>query len=424
MDQIPYLPKEQQDAILAMPALEPPPGVTPNFENPPNQNGLAHGVMATCLTVTTFCLMLRTYLAVASKKVKATEVLILCAFGCYIGWAYCCYRILDHIGYFVHQWDLIIGDLIDLLYYVSIGGVLYSVTLPLLKVAILLEWSQVFVAGGERNAFWWTCYALMALQILFGIAATVALNLVCIPYEAIYDFTVAGQCFDKHNLEVASSIIHLSTDVIMVFLPQRVIWGLQMSLKKKLGVSVVFGLGLLACVSAAFRVQVTFAYAGAADSTYTLAPVVFWAYAEMTCGFVISCMPAAPRLLKETGILRKIKTLLRMHVTTVQASNVTGGSTIDTFSKPSTTTDKYRKIDDDGLLLDDIAAGKSESTERLQQQSSAGKLNSSHSVVRTTQVTVQREYVDDATGNGKYGSPTTAWEAGTRGGTTQYYGRA
>ena len=104
---------------------------------------------------------------------------------------------------------------------------------------------QLFVPRGTKNFFWYTCFGLIAIQAMFGIATVVALNLVCIPYTAIYDFRVAGKCFDKHNLEVASASIHLATDAIMVVLPQKVIWGLQLSLKKKLGVSVVFSLGLL-----------------------------------------------------------------------------------------------------------------------------------------------------------------------------------
>lgn len=72
-DQIPFLPKEQQEAILSGPAMAPPPGVTPNFEDPPNRNALAHAVMATCIVVSTFCLLVRVYLAILSKRVKVSE---------------------------------------------------------------------------------------------------------------------------------------------------------------------------------------------------------------------------------------------------------------------------------------------------------------------------------------------------------------
>jgi hypothetical protein len=52
-------------AVITMdldgPALAPPEGVTPNFDNPDNQNALARGVLATCAAIATICLLLRIY---------------------------------------------------------------------------------------------------------------------------------------------------------------------------------------------------------------------------------------------------------------------------------------------------------------------------------------------------------------------------
>lgn len=60
-DAIPYLSHEQQEALLDGPTLAPPAGVTSNFINPENNNGLAYGVIAACVTVATLCLMIRGY---------------------------------------------------------------------------------------------------------------------------------------------------------------------------------------------------------------------------------------------------------------------------------------------------------------------------------------------------------------------------
>ena len=49
------------EALLAAPALPPPEGVTPNFDSPPNRNGLAWFVTTLCIVVTTLCLLLRAY---------------------------------------------------------------------------------------------------------------------------------------------------------------------------------------------------------------------------------------------------------------------------------------------------------------------------------------------------------------------------
>lgn len=60
--------QEELDALLAAPALDPPPGVTPNFENPPNKNGLAVAVTTLCIVISTLCLFLRAYVRMWREK--------------------------------------------------------------------------------------------------------------------------------------------------------------------------------------------------------------------------------------------------------------------------------------------------------------------------------------------------------------------
>jgi len=60
--------------ILAAPALSPPAGVTPEFENPPNQNVLAWFVTTFCMVVATLCLLLRAYVRLwLDKKIRVEE---------------------------------------------------------------------------------------------------------------------------------------------------------------------------------------------------------------------------------------------------------------------------------------------------------------------------------------------------------------
>ena len=64
---------EALEALLASPALEPPPGVTANFDNPPNENGLAWGVTTFCMVIATLCLFLRGYARMWLEKTVRVE---------------------------------------------------------------------------------------------------------------------------------------------------------------------------------------------------------------------------------------------------------------------------------------------------------------------------------------------------------------
>lgn len=53
--------KEELEGLLAAPAMEAPEDITPDFDSPPNRNGLALFVTTFCLAVSVLCVILRTY---------------------------------------------------------------------------------------------------------------------------------------------------------------------------------------------------------------------------------------------------------------------------------------------------------------------------------------------------------------------------
>lgn len=90
---------EALEELLAQPALQPPAGVTANFDNPSNNNGLAWAVTTVCTVVATICLLLRLFarlwldrtirleesewaLRVESTKLTDLTVLMICAYVC------------------------------------------------------------------------------------------------------------------------------------------------------------------------------------------------------------------------------------------------------------------------------------------------------------------------------------------------------
>ncbi|KAI0442915.1 hypothetical protein F4803DRAFT_517274 [Xylaria telfairii] len=387
MDLIPYLPKEQQEALLAGPALAAPSGIVANFDNPPNRNDIAHATFVICLFFATFSFIIRMYARlVGLRPVKLEDGFTFVAYATYIGYIYCCYRLMVEYGYFIHQWDLHLGDLIEITYILQIGGVLYSVSLPLLKASILLEWTRLFVPQGTRNVFWWLCIILAGIQLSFLVASVFALSFSCTPYQRIWDFTIVGKCIKKSELEITSATIHFASDIVILILPQKVIWSLHMSLKKKLGVSVIFSLGVLACLSAILRLVSTIEYSTSPDVTYAVSAVILWALAEMTCGFIVLGMPTAPKVLIEMRLVSRIKSSFRSWTGTNQSDSKNTG--LSQASKASSTAKSYQKIDDKEIPLRNLKTLDSESTEQLREFTTRPE----NSIIRTTQVSTTEDY--------------------------------
>ena len=53
-------PQLQQEKLDG-PGLEPPPGIVPNFENPPNGDAIAHGALAACIATVVIFVSLAIY---------------------------------------------------------------------------------------------------------------------------------------------------------------------------------------------------------------------------------------------------------------------------------------------------------------------------------------------------------------------------
>ncbi|KAF4835455.1 hypothetical protein CGCSCA4_v012628 [Colletotrichum siamense] len=363
------LSSDELEALLASPALAPPEGVTPNFDNPPNQNGLAWAV--------------------------TTAFLMLLAYGAYWGTAYAAYGMIWTPGYYVHTWNLRNKDLIQPLYLILVYGCCYSAVLPLIKTAILLDWCRIFTAGDRRKSvFWWCCMGVVGFQCLWGILCIILLNMQCTPHNAIWEFYVSSKCFALPKVMLTSASVQVATDIVMVLLPQRIIWGLQMNLQRKIGISIIFGVGILASIAACFRLDHTIAFAQAADTMYFIGPLLFWACAEMTCGFFILSVPCLPKIIRESGLPRKVKSALGISVKTTNPSDQKSSdyATVSTpqRSKSGLHADSYYKMRDDGVFMTNF--DRSESQEQLhgapcgQDSTRDGKLGVQ--VTRTTQITV------------------------------------
>ncbi|CAH0054246.1 unnamed protein product [Clonostachys solani] len=241
--------------------------------------------------------------------------------------------------------------------------------MPFLKIAILIEWINIFVPGGfdRRSVFFWGCSFMIFVQAAALVGIVLALNLQCKPHRAIWDIRVQGDCYAISKIQISSGIIFLISDIIILLLPQHIIWKLKLKTSKKIGVSIVFGLGLLACVCAAVRLSDTMKLVNNTDdAVYYIGIVGFWAFAEMTCGFFICCLPCIPKILHDTGVLRSIKRKLGMNTATTAPTSgerygTNGSSNRRNYEANHSTS--YYKLDEDGVPMTTI--GGTQSTEYL-----------------------------------------------------------
>lgn len=269
---------------------------------------------------------------------------------------------------------------------------------------------------------------VLSLQVAWGVASLILLQMQCVPHVAIWEFYLPRKCHDLPILMLTGSSIQVFSDVCMVLLPQKIVWGLNMNWQKKMGFSFLFGVGVLqappspnphdlplpihcmianislslsASVAACIRLHVTVAYSHEEDGWYYIGPLLFWACAEMTCGFFVLSVPCIPQLIGQSSIPRRIKSTLGLGTGLKFNGAGSGSFQLSKQKKQSRmpiTPEPYFQLGESrGTKVSSSAAA--ESQERLQREdeerqnaAGSGKLfgftRTAFGVTRTTEVSV------------------------------------
>jgi hypothetical protein len=194
----------------------------------------------------------------------------------------------------------------------------------------------------------WACHFFLWVNVAWAIGMVITNVIACVPYEYNYNKLIADSCniVDQSKTNLAASIFNFLMDVLVFFLPQRVIWRLKISKKKKLGVSMVFMIGLAAIVATGVRLGLTVVNVSSEDYTYTFSSVMMCALGEGLCGFIVLCGIAVPRVtssLKESKWVSSLRSWTHPTSKRTQATREDGNYTPQKFQRREYSTIEDRK---------------------------------------------------------------------------------
>ncbi|KAI0535258.1 hypothetical protein GGR58DRAFT_479729 [Xylaria digitata] len=384
------------------PGLEPPSGVESNFNNPPNDNRQANAGIAICLILVITSVSLRAYSKLfCVKKVNLEDYLALLALGPYIGFVYGVYSLMNLTGYYVHQWNVRIKVLPEALYIIYISTSFFEATMGTLKTAILREWIRLFVPRGTKNNFYWACIVVMCLNILYYIASILASALSCSPHEKIWNKSLPGTCVNNKVIFVSSASINLVSDLCILILPQRIIWRLHTSKQKKIAVSSVFAIGVIACLTAAVRLAEGVVFLLSEDIIYNISAVSLWCLAELSVAFVVFSLPAIPKVFAGNTWIKRVLISLSLW-----SKSATSRSRMQD-SRSST-----HKTGENAIRLQNLPKSHGLQSESSEQLHPSGQ--SENGILRTTRIDIRGAIVDDTQPDSNY-SHQHAWMSGRDG---------
>ncbi|KAI1202871.1 hypothetical protein F5X97DRAFT_191629 [Nemania serpens] len=296
----------EKDALLSSPAIPTPAGAVSRFGGPRQVDAGVLFFISVSLGLTTVFAAMRIYVKAAiMKSFSIPDYLTIVAYGLFVGLSYVYYRFELDIGLFTHEWDISLRGLGVYLYLFFICVSLYTLILPTLKVAILLDWMTLFVPRGRRPIFWWLCQALLWANIIFYLTLFVLAQLICMPISLFWNPFTKGHCAPNGRVaEITSAAINLVSDVVIFVLPQTTIWNLHTTQGKRVGIAAIFAIGLIAVASSIARVVSVLSYYDSRDTIAGAAPFLLWTVAEIAAIFLVLCVPSCPRVFKNSKFLR------------------------------------------------------------------------------------------------------------------------
>ena len=92
---------------------------------------------------------------------------------------------------------------------------------------------------------YYTIQALIWINSLFYTAVIFALIFACSPRDKTWDTTIPGHCINQNAIFIALCVVNVVTNILCLAIPLNCLRKLQMPLRRKLGISLVFMTGIL-----------------------------------------------------------------------------------------------------------------------------------------------------------------------------------
>ncbi|MCJ1247602.1 hypothetical protein MMC30_004817 [Trapelia coarctata] len=204
-------------------------------------------------------------------------------------------------GFGRHTYDLgpKAGFAIEMSIISFVPGIITVVT-PKLAVACLL----IRLLNPSRKQIYFL-YTLTISCIIVYILCAIFLWIQCRPSAMLWDPTVEGTCWDPSvfiNYCIFCGSYSAFVDLYLALYPLSILYTLQINKKKKIGLSLVLGLGIIATVAAIWKTTVLPDLYNHADFTYALSDLLIWSSVEPNTILIAANLPTLrPIFLLVTG---------------------------------------------------------------------------------------------------------------------------
>ncbi|KAJ5161131.1 hypothetical protein N7492_006523 [Penicillium capsulatum] len=166
----------------------------------------------------------------------------------------------------------------------------YNLALILAKLSVLVLYTRIF----NNRKFLIMAYCLMGFLAVAGLWMVLSGFVFCVPIHAFW--SLDREYFGQHCLRMGpvwftNAGIHIATDIIILLFPIPLFAKLQLPRRQKVGIMLVFGLGIVVIGTSSARLYELEVMVNGHDITRTNSYTAIWSSLEANVSIICACLP-------------------------------------------------------------------------------------------------------------------------------------
>ncbi|KAJ5175888.1 uncharacterized protein N7482_001765, partial [Penicillium canariense] len=204
------------------------------------------------------------------------------------------YRI--HFGFGRNIWDVPFPTITKFYQCFQAFAVMYKIQISLAKISVCLFLLRIF----QTRSFRYLAYALIAVNAAIGIIWAFVDSFRCVPTRLMWTGWTneeSGKCINFIVSILINCLVNIFVDSVLILMPVWEVAKLQLPLRKKLAVALMFAVGSVLTIIAVIRVVVFWNHRWGINQTLGLYPLIHWSIIEVQISVMCACLPASRALI-------------------------------------------------------------------------------------------------------------------------------
>ncbi|KAJ5709441.1 hypothetical protein N7493_010775 [Penicillium malachiteum] len=198
-----------------------------------------------------------------------------------------------HYGMGTHTDTISLADQMMYFKLLYVFEPIYITTAGIIKFSVLLMYYRIFPVRYIKLGG----YILGGLTLAWVISIDLLAIFQCTPISKAFDRTLPGHCINLKGALIGNGAPNFITDILILALPAKLIWGLQANVWQRVSVICVFLTGSFVVFASIYRFSLIFKF-NIEDIAWTLADAQTWCVVEVAAAVISACLPTTAPLVR------------------------------------------------------------------------------------------------------------------------------